>query len=231
MKTLTPFFCVYDEARLAQAGSIASSRAASGKSVLFTVLNPNSGPGTNPPEDWQKKWVNWKPAGVMRVGYVDIDDEQGNPRSADDIKADILIWKNLYKVPFIFLDDCHFFGNVAKDNAMRTRVQTALNGTGYANTSVWLNAGDNIPPSSWMRVGGYNVCDFEDPTNNLNSQNTGGTWIGFVRDQKDASTMLNAAQNRSVKYLSFESLDTWHVAGGEFQKPLPEWLVQLYKTF
>ena len=224
---LSPIMCIYDASQIAQAKEIAQARRAKGLPPLYVVLNPNDGPAT---PAVRASFMSW-PDGVMRVGYVDLDDANGRLKPSTSIRADVLTWRKA-GVPLVFLDDCHAWDIQAQANKLRDTVWSAIAGTGYETRSVILNPGGPVTKaSSWMRAKNYTVCDFEDPVARLKSASTGQMWLSFVPDRAGAQQLINVAlQRKTVRLIGFDRLTNWKVAGKEWQTTLPDDIATLLKN-
>lgn len=224
---LSPIMCVYDASQIAQAKEIVHARRSKGLPPLYVVLNPNDGPST---AAVRAPFLSW-PDGVMRVGYVDLDDKAGNLKPATTIRADVLTWRKA-GVPLVFLDDCHAWDIQKQADKLRDTVWSAIAGTGYETRSVILNPGGPVTKaSSWMRAKSFTVCDFEDPVARLKSASVGQMWLSFVSDRAGAQQLVNVARQRGgVRLIGFDRLTNWKVAGKEWQATLPDDIAALLKN-
>lgn len=226
--TITPVMAVYDVGQVAQAKQIATARNKANLPALQVLLNVDSGPGT---EADRKLFLTGWPVGVMRIGYVDLDDDDGNLRAVAAIRADVLTWRGA-GVPLIFLDDCHAWDVPKQAEKLRQTVWDVIAGTGYETRHVTLNPGGPVTKASaWMRAKSYTVCDFEDPLAKLKPASVGQMWLSFVADRASAEALIAKARaQRTVRMVGFDQLKFWKVRDKEWQVPLPPDLEALLST-
>jgi hypothetical protein len=200
----------YDPAMLAPALELAKTRS------VVAVLNPSDGPGTQRDIAFGRFVTSSKSLPNLRlVGYIDLVTWHGDNWSAKPSKslaAERDLWHSLYRIDDYWLDDCF-----AGQQAIRQIVQAWPRA---ANT--FVNAGEPLPASHWLRATGFTVCDFEDPpaTTKTFSQSHGPCMILFTT-QASWQYFADAATKQGARYVGFEDITRHH--SGEFQKPFTWW--------
>lgn len=213
-QTSSLLWLAYDSSMLAPALELGKTRK------VVVVVNPNDGPGASKDVSYSS-FISAarKNPNISLRGYIDLATWHGdNPstRALKDVKKEIELWSSLYGITAndgYWLDDC--FPDKSETKKLVQSVSWAI------PSKVFVNPGELIADSNWMRLSKFTVCDFEDPPTAKSFIKAKGPCVILFVNKGDWRKWSDLAMMEGAKYIGLEDFSRHH--NGEFQKPMTWW--------